>query len=66
MNPLPPNLLFELAKASPNLETTVDLELDSGTITLSQTAAHGIPILKSTGSLLHKLQPAHGKTLALQ
>jgi hypothetical protein len=56
------NLIRELQSASPSLEVVVELELDSGTKTLSQTAPHGIPILSRVSGLLHKLQPAYGKS----
>jgi len=59
--PLPPNFIKALNDPSVELETVVDLELDSGTVTISETRVHGLPILKSASSLLHKLQPAYGK-----
>jgi hypothetical protein len=59
---LPPNFIKVLSDASIELEIVVELELDGGTITISETSVHGLPILKSVSSLLHKLQPAYGKS----
>jgi hypothetical protein len=59
---LPPLLLNAIRKGSTDLEIVADLALDSGTVTYSQSRAHGIPVLASVPTLHHKLQAEFGKT----
>jgi hypothetical protein len=59
---LPPNLIRALSNASIDLEVIVELDLDTGLVTFSQTRYQGVPILKSISSLSHRMQPAYGKT----